>query len=204
MKNILIKTLFIVMCAVPWACNRHNPVGPVPPIPPAVTPTPTVTVTSTPMNNPTPGCGFTAIQIPSPVITPTAYTFYYPGIGNPVPGNKYVIRSLSDWQNYYGGTSLPAPSVNFASQMILINLQNYTAGYSTSPISVCWTSTQVTVSCMSFTYTVPIPIVITPIIPFTPVPTATPVPWDPYAIALVVPLSNLPVTWIYTEGLDAL
>jgi hypothetical protein len=162
---------------------------------------------STPTNIPTyvstPGCGFTRVAVPTPVIPPvsTAYTFL--SVGDPVPGNNYVVRNLAQWQSYYGSSSAPTPPVDFSSQMLLINVQAYTLpppSFGTSVQQVCWTSNEITVSCLLMRGNVPIHILQTPV----PSPTPTPVVTEYFVTALAVPISSLPVTWVYTEELDAL
>ncbi len=212
MKKFLISLFLIVLGLASWACDRKYPVAPVPGLPP--TNTPTQTLTSTPTATATvtfvstPGCGFSFVTIPTPVTPPIPNSEAGLAIGNPVPGTDYVIRSLSDWQNYYGATSAPTPPVNFSTQMILINVQAYTfsepipgnPGFGTIPQSVCWTSTEMSVSCLLETYNNPI---VGPSFPgVTPTPEIVVTQYS--VIALVVPVASLPVTWIYTQELSAL
>jgi hypothetical protein len=211
MKKSLISLFLIVLCLAPWACTRSYLLGPVSGLSPTNTPTPTLTSTPTATSTATivstPGCGFTVITIPTPVIPLVSSSEAGLGIGNPVPGTDYVIRSLSDWQNYYGSTSAPAPPVNFSTQMILINVQAYTfaepipgsPGFGTYPSKVCWTTSGMTVSCLLETYLVPIALPLLPGVTPTPEPVVT----QYFVIALVVPISSLPVTWIYTQELNA-
>jgi hypothetical protein len=121
MKNFIISSLFIVLCLAPWACTRPFPVGPVPSAPPTSTPTPTITLASASTRTSTPtvtatttsACGFTSVIVPTPVTAASAPGTFF-----------YVIRTLADWQSYYGSTSAPAPPATLGSQMILINLQS--------------------------------------------------------------------------------
>jgi len=188
-----------LMIFVFLGCNRtYSPSAPAHP-----TPTPTATLTVTPTITPTyvstPGCGFTLLTIPTPVTAPVDTTPSY-AVPGPVPGVDYVVRNLSDWQNYFGSTAAPAPPVDFSSQMILINEQAYTfnpligVGFGTGPVSVCWTNSEVTVSCNYFSGQSLYPIQITP------VPDVT----QYFIIGLSVPISSLPVTWVYTTGIYAI
>ncbi len=113
-----------------WSCERRYTLGPLPiptPVPPTATltitltrtiiPTPTITLTptltATPTVTSTPICGFTSIYVPTPVTAPSGPGTFF-----------YVIRTLADWQNYFGSASPPAPEATLGSQMILINLQS--------------------------------------------------------------------------------
>lgn len=198
MKKGLALLLLGLCCLAPLAC-RNKPIT-LPPV--SITPT----FTSTPTIISTPGCGYTLVTVPTPVTPPVPVFYGDLQVGNPVPGTNFVIRNLSDWQNYCAPASVPAPPVNFASQMILINVQAvYVPSYppyGTEPVSVCWTNTEVTVSCLLQTSEQGpiVPIYLTPVITPTPTP---PVP-EYIVTSLAVPISSLPVTWIYTEELIAL
>jgi|GEM_PF-1956243 len=187
------------------------------------TATPTITSTSTPFPPvgtqtfvSTPGCGFTTVTVATPIVPASPF---YPSLTPlPTPTNNYplmgqnlVIRSLADWQAYYGSTSAPAPPVDFNSQMLIINLGvvngNTIAGGGTFvPInpsiqSVCWDNNQITISCTLFLKGTCGPIQITPGL------TPTPPNWIYAPTAVVVPLSNLPAFWnvtIITMGCPAL
>jgi hypothetical protein len=97
----------------------------------------TSTRTSTPTATTTPFCGFTSVSVPTPVNAPSAPGTFF-----------YVIRTLADWQNYYGSTSAPTPPANLGSQMILINLQSVPVTdiiYPSSPLTeVCGGTTFIT------------------------------------------------------------
>jgi hypothetical protein len=109
-KKTLILGLFAaVFFAVAWSCNRLIFISPHPA--PTSTLTPTATQTSTVTL--TPVCSFTPVTVPTPVLAPSGPATVL-----------YVIRTLADWQNYYGSTSAPAPPATLGSQMILINLQS--------------------------------------------------------------------------------
>ncbi len=102
MKKYLLMVLAVTSLVISWACHPTLPVTPTPPVP-----------TVTPTMGATPVCGFTSVTLPTPVTAPSAPGTFF-----------FVIRTLADWQNYYGSTSAPVPPANLANQMILINLQS--------------------------------------------------------------------------------
>ena len=186
-RNFLIAG-FLLVALSPLACQKNYTVQPLPQpsAKPTVTATPTITPTPTPL--PTLGCGFTLLSnFPTPITAATG----------PV-STTLVIKTLSDWQNYYGSASAPAPPVTLGSQMILVNLQTIAQNTSTpvsvtnmgSPIpgvfqftvavqNVCWTSAQVMVSYSNYVFPscgtfLQIPVIITPQPgTLTPTPTST-------------------------------
>jgi hypothetical protein len=105
---------------------------------------------------------------------------------NPIPNVdgplEFVVRSVADWQALYGPGSSPPSSVNFSTQMILIYMaEECTCSYPFFQ-SVCETGTEVdvTLSVVSNCWSI----------------YCYPVSQYGYgAIAVVVPLSNLPVVW---------
>ncbi len=142
MKNIFVLSFLLILCSAPWACDRHIPVIPTPIATP--TPTPTVAVT--------PNCTFTLINLNTyltPTATPNSSTGWTtsPPAGTPVTftGQTRVLRTLSDWQSYYGTQT---PPVDFSQQMLL---QAYLLIGCITPQqinSACESATQVTVNIL--------------------------------------------------------
>jgi hypothetical protein len=184
MKSFQIMFLFVLAAlGAIWGCNQ-TPLGPPrSPIPIPATPTPTTTGT------PTPVCGMTSITLPPEIVT-GPYAASVPStviIPNSInhygSAEFFVIRNLTDWQNFYGTAATPPPPVNFATQMILA--ATYQPCLTTvSFVSACEGSSGVTVSvhdydngyyygfyCLTVLYPLP-------------------------NIAVAVPFSPLPVTWL--------
>jgi hypothetical protein len=132
MKKILIGSLFIVLCLAPLACIQHFPVGPAPNLPPTSTPTP----------NLTPVCGFTTYSLGTIALD----------------ASPNVIRSVTDWQTFNsyptGMLSLtptvtpviPAPPVNFATQMLIVMIVPVCASSNLTVTNVCEGPNQITIS----------------------------------------------------------
>ncbi len=131
-KKYLAFIFFVGTVLAPWACNRHVAVPTVP------QPTATPTATSTPTVNLTPVCGMGLVSLPP-------LTFYiYASVPNP-------LRTLADWQTFceaggYGPSNIPAPPVDFSTQMIFFTGTPVCAPYISSICNVCEGPTQTVVT----------------------------------------------------------
>jgi hypothetical protein len=176
------------------------------------TATPTPSPTPNPSSSPTPTgtyvCGFATITVQFPTITSTPFPTpvstiipYGPILPAPVlppvttvtpiphptftPGG-YVVRSVAEWQALYGPGSLPPASVDFSSQMILIDLGSNCPCQSFGFLNVCETGAEVDVTVFASS--------------FCNMGCPEPLADQLAAKAVVVPASNLPIVWIYQPG----
>jgi len=170
MKKYLMGSLFIILILAPWACRRPFPVGPT--FPGTVsTPTPT-TIT-------TPVCGFTTYNLGTIALN----------------ASPTVIRSSADWQAFNSYPTglifptpvmtpvIPAPPVDFATQMLIVMISPVCPTSSLVVTNVCEGPSQITVSATN-----------TQACFICNLGTS----WG-YASALAVPQSNLPIVWNITQ-----
>lgn len=181
-------TLSPTKTSTPIAVNTATPTPSSTPIPSA-TPSPMTTSV----------CSFATITVPLPTITPISYPtpvgtiIPYGPVSGPVPPITatpgtflysppgYVVRSIADWQALYGSGSLPPASVDFSSQMILLYVTENCPCQVLGFTNVCETSTEVDVTVANYT------------ICNLACPPLSQVGYRD--VAVVVPISNLPVVW---------
>ena len=146
-------TLTIPVSILPTATQAVTDLSPTLTPPPGVWPTSTASpitfgTYNTPTPNPTPGCGFTPVAGESVSIG---------GLGNftqtnPTGAPFAVIRSLDDWNAFFGASYSFTPPVDFASQMLILVVNSYPCAYSTMDLTdVCETSDGVSVSLTNYT-----------------------------------------------------
>jgi hypothetical protein len=196
---LLLVAVLATINVMIYACGRL-------PIPSAPNSTPTPTAT--------PGC-YSATVLPTaqynlPNPLPSATPFWTPVVAAPTmtaPGlvdsgshGTVILKSLSDWNTYWADQNIPAPAppTNFSATMVLVQ-----GSYAFT--KVCYTSTNVVIYQSSASGgAAPCTGCLTPGVLYvgtvTPVPTATPVPTPstlPYGYYLI-PISNLPVSFVST------
>jgi hypothetical protein len=160
MKRTTLLSAIILIVLAPLACNKNWHVAPLP----AYTFTPTSTVT------PTPNCGFGGVSISDPLTPfPTPEIRWVP-TAPPVPTRDVpsnwstpdvvqtptpsvvaghdpflgtVIRTLSEWQSYYGTMT---PPVDFDTQTLLVYITDMCCFGSRIISNVCETSDEVQVT----------------------------------------------------------
>jgi len=172
-KNIIPILFLLVLSAAPWACKPYPilPTGPFPVPTFPTTPTPTATAVTTPV------CVFAPVTVILPLVPPVL-----PWSGpSSVTSKTYVIRSMADWQAYYGSATPPAPPVNFANQMLLVIITPNICGV-VNITSACSDGTQITVEFFEATLCNAL------------------IPGDETR-AVAVPQSTLPVVWDIHYGL---
>jgi hypothetical protein len=175
---------------------------------PTSTSTADFTATLTPLSNNNTACAYTTANLPS-IVNMTFYVAMTPvqvispavtpvslGSGMTMISVPPVLRNLSDWQAFYGAwvgsTSIPAPTVDFSTQMVIIyGANSICSGTSYTVNSACPTNGQIVVSITATTSCITCQ--------------AINDVWTP--LAVVVPQSNLPVILesdnIYLCGLNA-
>ncbi len=164
MKSLLAVLSLILMALVPMACTtgRGTPLTP-----PVLTPTPTATTV----------CGFTPVTLPSRVVSVS------------VP-NTTLIHNLTEWNAYYSASfgligtpaPVPAPPVDFSTQMLLMGWTSVCPGQMINLVSVCEGPTQITAD-----FTTQVPCVLCSVA------TTFGIPW-----AVAIPQSSLPLVVNYT------
>lgn len=160
MKKVVLVSAILFLALSPLACYKNYHVAALPAK--AFTPTPTATLT--------PVCGYSVAPVSNPLTPfPTVEVFWKPvtptptwndgpvtGFGSgttfppmtPTPSviethdlfTGTVIRTLADWQTYYGSAT---PPVDFNTLMLLIYVENRCCLGGQTITSVCETSDEV-------------------------------------------------------------